>query len=151
MESHGINNIMMFIFEIHLIDPPKSVSVSISASGEIKEGDSVTLNCSSDSNPPALYFSWFKGETFLKSGDTYSITNIKSEASGNFYCSATNEHGSNVSAAVTVNVMCKFIFISGQIWLIIFLIIFLNVCHFTLLSFQILQRVSRCPSVRLLK
>ncbi len=122
----------------------------ISASGEIKEGDSVTLNCNSDSVPSAE-IRWYKGETFLKSGDTYSITNIKSEASGNFYCSATNEHGSNVSAAVTVNVMCKFIFIFGQIWLIISKMICLTVCHFTLLSFQILQRVSRCPSVRLLK
>ncbi|XP_016358130.1 B-cell receptor CD22-like [Sinocyclocheilus anshuiensis] len=84
---------------------PRNVVVTLNSSGEIVEGDSVTLSCSSDSNPPALNFSWFKGETFLKSGDTYSITNITSEASGNVYCFARNEHGSNGSAAVTVNVM----------------------------------------------
>ncbi|XP_048051811.1 B-cell receptor CD22-like isoform X2 [Megalobrama amblycephala] len=84
---------------------PRNTSVSISPSGEIVSGDSVTLNCSSDSNPPALNFSWFRGETFLGSGDTYSISNIKSEASGNYYCSARNEHGSQFSAALTVNVM----------------------------------------------
>ncbi|KAL1246703.1 hypothetical protein QQF64_034366 [Cirrhinus molitorella] len=83
--------------------PPKSISVSISPSGEIVEGDSVTLICSSDSNPPAE-ISWYKGETFLKSGDSYSFTNIKSEASGNYKCSASNKHGSQTSTAVTVNV-----------------------------------------------
>ncbi|XP_067261175.1 B-cell receptor CD22-like [Chanodichthys erythropterus] len=98
----------------HLISPPvhldveyspKSVSVSIiSPSGEIVSGDSVILNCSSDSNPPAE-ISWYKGKTFLQSGDTYSISNIKSEASGNYYCSTRNKHGSQSSAAVTVNVM----------------------------------------------
>ncbi|XP_048051840.1 B-cell receptor CD22-like isoform X3 [Megalobrama amblycephala] len=90
---------------LNVMYPLKSVSVSISPSGEIVSGDSVTLNCSSDSNPPALNFSWFKGGTILGSGDTYSISNIKSEASGNYYCSARNKHGSQSSAAVTVNVM----------------------------------------------
>ncbi|XP_073697885.1 B-cell receptor CD22-like [Garra rufa] len=84
--------------------PPQYVSVSISPSAEIEEGDSVTLSCNSIAIPPAE-ISWFKGETFLKYADTYSITNITSEASGNYYCSAKNKHGSQDSAAVTVNVM----------------------------------------------
>ncbi|XP_016375330.1 B-cell receptor CD22-like [Sinocyclocheilus rhinocerous] len=89
---------------ITVVYPPQSTSVSISPSGEIVERDSVTLSCSSDSNPPAE-ISWFKEDTFLKYGDTYSITDIKSEDSGNYYCSARNKHGSQASAAVTVNVM----------------------------------------------
>ncbi|XP_016375331.1 B-cell receptor CD22-like [Sinocyclocheilus rhinocerous] len=89
---------------ITVVYPPQNVSVSRNGSGEIVEGDSVALSCSSDSNPPAE-ISWFKGETLLGSGDTYSITDIKSEASGNYYCSARNKHGSQASAAVTVNVM----------------------------------------------
>ncbi|XP_051750786.1 sialoadhesin isoform X5 [Ctenopharyngodon idella] len=80
---------------------PKNVSVSISPSGEIVEGDSVTLNCNSDAKPPAE-ISWYKRKTFLQSGDTYNITNIKSEASGNYYCSARNKYGSQTSAAVNV-------------------------------------------------
>ncbi|KAF4118156.1 hypothetical protein G5714_000207 [Onychostoma macrolepis] len=85
--------------------PPKSVSVSISPSGEIVEGDSVTLICSSDSNPPALNFSWFKGRTFVGSGKNYRISNISSDHSGEYKCKSRNEHGEKYSAAVTLNVM----------------------------------------------
>ncbi|XP_042573222.1 carcinoembryonic antigen-related cell adhesion molecule 5-like [Cyprinus carpio] len=61
--------------------PPKSVSVSVNGSGVIVEGDSVTLSCSSDSNPPAE-ISWFKEKRFLGSGRIYSISNISSDHSG---------------------------------------------------------------------
>ncbi|KAG1955872.1 hypothetical protein F2P79_007851 [Pimephales promelas] len=92
-------------FYLNVEYPPQSVSVSISPSGVIVEGDSVTLKCISDSNPPALNFSWFKEGKLLQSGDTFSLINIKSEASGNYHCSARNIHGSLTSAVVTVNVM----------------------------------------------
>ncbi|XP_077057471.1 B-cell receptor CD22-like [Siphateles boraxobius] len=90
---------------LNVMYSPRNVSVSISPSGVIVEGDSVTLNCISDSNPPALNFSWFKGGRILQSGETYSITNIKSESSGDYHCSARNKHGSQASAAVNVNIM----------------------------------------------
>ncbi|CAM4462519.1 unnamed protein product [Leuciscus chuanchicus] len=89
---------------LNVMYSPRSVSVSISPSGVIVEGDSVTLNCISDSNPPAE-ISWIKGGTILQSGETYSITNIKSESSGDYRCSARNNHGSQTSAAVNVNIM----------------------------------------------
>ncbi|XDV16220.1 hypothetical protein PO909_016032, partial [Leuciscus waleckii] len=96
---------MSIEFILSFSDPPRSVSVSISPSGVIMEGDSVTLNCISDSNPPAE-INWFKGKmNILQSGETYSITNIKSESSGDYHCSARNNHGSQTSAAVNVNIM----------------------------------------------
>ncbi|XP_067260244.1 B-cell receptor CD22-like [Chanodichthys erythropterus] len=86
--------------------PPKSVSVSISPSGEIVSGDSVTLNCSSDSNPPALNFSWFKeNETSaVGSGQSFSISSFSSSFSGRFYCEAQNKYGSQRSASVSLTV-----------------------------------------------
>ncbi|XP_073762928.1 B-cell receptor CD22-like isoform X3 [Danio rerio] len=84
--------------------PPRNISVSMNRSAVIKEGDSVTLNCSSDSNPPALNFSWFKGETFVGSGRIFNISKISSDDSGEYKCRATNEHGEKYSDPVTLDV-----------------------------------------------
>ncbi|XP_067298549.1 B-cell receptor CD22-like [Pseudorasbora parva] len=93
--------------DVHLnvMYSPRSVSVSISPSGVIVEGDSVTLSCSSDSNPPALNFSWFKGGTIVGSGRIYSISKIRSDDSGEYKCKSINEHGEKYSDTVTLNVM----------------------------------------------
>uniref|UniRef100_A0A8C1PE89 B-cell receptor CD22 n=1 Tax=Cyprinus carpio TaxID=7962 RepID=A0A8C1PE89_CYPCA len=90
--------------QLNVTYPPKSVSVSISPSGEIVEGDSVTLSCSSDSNPPAE-ISWFKGGTFVGSGRIYSISNISSNHSEEYKCKSRNKHGEKSSDAVTLNIM----------------------------------------------
>ncbi|XP_051994059.1 B-cell receptor CD22-like [Xyrauchen texanus] len=86
--------------------PPEKVSVSMSGSGEIVLGDSVTLTCSSDSNPPAHIYTWFKvnESSSVGSGQNYSISNFNSSHSGRFYCEAQNEHGSQRSAALSVSV-----------------------------------------------
>ncbi|XP_048051347.1 B-cell receptor CD22-like [Megalobrama amblycephala] len=87
--------------------PSRKVSVSICQSGQIWEGDSVTLICSSDSNPPALNFSWFKGGTFVGSGRIYSISKISSDDSGEYKCKSRNKHGEKYSDNVTLNVMSE--------------------------------------------
>ncbi|XP_073698592.1 B-cell receptor CD22-like [Garra rufa] len=84
--------------------PPVNPVISISPSGEIVEGDSVTLICSSDSNPPPE-ISWFKGGTSVGSGRIYSISNISSDHSGEYKCKSINKHGEKDSDAVTLNVM----------------------------------------------
>ncbi|XP_037399226.1 sialoadhesin-like [Pygocentrus nattereri] len=87
---------------------PKNVSVSITPSGEIVEGSSVTLTCNSDGNPPVKIYTWFKGSTSVGEGKTYSIPNIRSEDSGEYTCQSRNDHGQRRSTAVYLNVLCMF-------------------------------------------
>uniref|UniRef100_A0A3B4DQR9 Ig-like domain-containing protein n=1 Tax=Pygocentrus nattereri TaxID=42514 RepID=A0A3B4DQR9_PYGNA len=85
--------------------PPKNVSVSISPSGEIVEGSSVTLTCSSDGNPPVKNYTWFKegGTSPVGSGQNYIIINITADHTGLYYCEAQNDHGALRSAGVPVS------------------------------------------------
>uniref|UniRef100_A0A096LUY2 Ig-like domain-containing protein n=1 Tax=Poecilia formosa TaxID=48698 RepID=A0A096LUY2_POEFO len=77
---------------------PKLPRISVSAS-EIMEGISLTLSCSSDSNPAANY-TWFKEneKTPQSSGQNLTITNIGRQHSGLYFCEAHNSRGSHKSA-----------------------------------------------------
>uniref|UniRef100_A0AAR2KJU5 Ig-like domain-containing protein n=1 Tax=Pygocentrus nattereri TaxID=42514 RepID=A0AAR2KJU5_PYGNA len=113
--------------QINVLYPPKSVSVSISPSGEIVEGSSVTLTCSSDGNPPVKMYTWFKGSTPVGEGKTYSIPNIRSEHSGEYTCQSWNDHGQRRSTAIHLNVLYSassltlkpFLFFCSLIYLVI--------------------------------
>ncbi|XP_031677511.1 B-cell receptor CD22-like [Oncorhynchus kisutch] len=85
---------------------PKTTSVSVSPSGEIVEGSSVTLTCSSDANPPVDKYTWYKknGASLKGSENTFLITNINSEDSGEYYCEAENEYGGLNSSTISVDV-----------------------------------------------
>ncbi|XP_051561509.1 B-cell receptor CD22-like [Myxocyprinus asiaticus] len=100
---HGHNLTSPHVY-LNVRYPPEDPVISISPSGEIIEGDSVTLTCSSDSNPPAD-ISWFKEKTFLTHGQIYSITSIRSDHSGEYKCKSRNEAGEKYSDTVTLNVM----------------------------------------------
>ncbi|XP_071032006.1 sialoadhesin-like [Oncorhynchus clarkii lewisi] len=86
---------------------PKVTSVSVSPSGDIVEGSSVTLTCSSDANPPVDKYTWYKKNVTSPkaSGQSYSITNISSEDRGDYYCEARNIKGTETSIPVHINVM----------------------------------------------
>ncbi len=64
----------------------------------------MTLNCNSDSNPPALNFSWFKENqsSAVGSGQSFIISSFNSSHSGRYYCEAQNQYGSQRSASVSV-------------------------------------------------
>ncbi|KAK0146425.1 B-cell receptor CD22 [Merluccius polli] len=84
---------------------PKNTSVISSPSGEIEEGRSVTLSCSSDANPAANY-TWFKEHEDLvgESGQNYTIIHITSQLGGNYYCQAHNAVGRHNSTFLFIHV-----------------------------------------------
>ncbi|KAM9454107.1 B-cell receptor CD22-like [Clarias gariepinus] len=90
---------------LNVLYPPKNVSVSISPSGEIVEGSSVTLTCSNDANPPVENYTWFKEKTSVGEEETYTISNISSEDSGEYKCKGSNEVGHLISSSVILNVL----------------------------------------------
>ncbi|XP_078126521.1 B-cell receptor CD22-like [Sander vitreus] len=81
-------------FSVNVKYGPKLPSVSVSPSAEIVEGSSVTLTCSSDANPAANY-TWYKEneDSPKASGQIFTITDIRAEHSGNYYCEAQNRRG----------------------------------------------------------
>ncbi|KAK2809339.1 hypothetical protein Q5P01_000560 [Channa striata] len=83
--------------------PPKVPSVSVSPSAEIVEGSSVTLTCSSDSNPAANY-TWYKeNKTLIHEGEKMYFTSIRPENRGVYYCKSQNQYG-HVFSSVSVDV-----------------------------------------------
>ncbi|XP_049326836.1 B-cell receptor CD22-like [Astyanax mexicanus] len=88
---------------------PRNTRAELVSSGEIVEGDSVTLSCSSDADPPVLSYSWFNqrkpAETPLSTEQNYSITSISSQNSGLYYCTAHNQLGHHSSTPIHLNVL----------------------------------------------
>ncbi|XP_056613236.1 B-cell receptor CD22-like isoform X4 [Triplophysa dalaica] len=87
---------------INVLYPPYNVNVR---SSPVKENESVELNCSSDSNPPAHNFQWF-GSTGsqLANGSSYSL-NYVTRYTEAISCSATNTEGKNSSGPQRINVL----------------------------------------------
>ncbi|KAG7315470.1 hypothetical protein KOW79_021558 [Hemibagrus wyckioides] len=87
---------------------PKNTRAVVLPSGDTVEGDSVTLSCSSDANPPVLTYSWFKqsaaADTLLTTGQNYSISNISSQDSGLYYCTAHHQLGNHTSTPTHLDV-----------------------------------------------
>ncbi|XP_045887381.1 B-cell receptor CD22-like [Micropterus dolomieu] len=73
---------------------PKLPSVSVSPSAKVVKGSSVTLTCSSDANPAANY-TWYKEneDSPKASGQNFTITVVRPEHSGKYYCEAQNKRG----------------------------------------------------------
>ncbi|KAG9264950.1 B-cell receptor CD22-like [Astyanax mexicanus] len=71
----------------------------------VKEGDTVTLSCSSKAHPNAS-FTWYKYNLSIQSGSSeYKKYNINPADSGNYSCKATNDLGTDVSLPVRINVL----------------------------------------------
>ncbi|KAJ8332954.1 hypothetical protein SKAU_G00418500 [Synaphobranchus kaupii] len=93
---------------IRVLYSPKNTSVSISPSGSVLEGSSVTLTCSSNANPPVQHYTWYKvnGREMNTVGTGQNLTFTVTESSGSeqYYCEAQNQHGKENSTTVQLEV-----------------------------------------------
>uniref|UniRef100_A0A8C4ZZY6 B-cell receptor CD22 n=1 Tax=Gadus morhua TaxID=8049 RepID=A0A8C4ZZY6_GADMO len=87
---------------------PKNTSVIPSPPGEIMEGGSVTLSCSSDANPAADY-TWFKDNQPLpwEPRRPYTLDPVSSKDRGTYRCHAENQYGYLGSNSVFIDVQCE--------------------------------------------
>ncbi|KAL2086199.1 hypothetical protein ACEWY4_017258 [Coilia grayii] len=92
--------------KLDVMFPPKNTTVAILPANGITKGDSVTLTCSCNANPPVEKYTWFKvnKSTPVGSGQQYTISNITSEDGGQYYCEARNKYGAETSFAVFITV-----------------------------------------------
>ncbi|XP_040003017.1 B-cell receptor CD22-like isoform X2 [Xiphias gladius] len=131
---------------------PRLVSVSASPSGDIVEGSSVNLTCSSDANPAANY-TWYKGggDSPQASGQTFAITGIRAELGGNYYCEARNRRGRR-NNTLHLNVVADFpeawkSAVIGTITVVVLAIILLSA--FLLIKEKITSKQSSEPVQRI--
>ncbi|XP_053347926.1 B-cell receptor CD22-like [Clarias gariepinus] len=88
-------------------DSPKNTRAVVLSFGDTVAGKSVTLICGSDANPPVLNYTWFRAaaDTLLTTGQNYSISNISSQHSGLYYCTAHNQLGQQNSTPTLLDVL----------------------------------------------
>uniref|UniRef100_A0A665UUM7 Ig-like domain-containing protein n=1 Tax=Echeneis naucrates TaxID=173247 RepID=A0A665UUM7_ECHNA len=77
----------------------------------VKEQFSITLECSSQANPPVTQVTWMKTadvkNEFPKISKSLTIRFASPSDSGQYSCEATNEIGTRRSQPVQVNVICE--------------------------------------------
>ncbi|XP_076140916.1 B-cell receptor CD22-like [Alosa pseudoharengus] len=100
---YGASDSTAFHLDVHYA--PRKLSASLNHSGEIAEGSSVTLTCSSDANPPVENYTWYRRTTAetVRVGTGERITfNLTSDRAGLYHCEAHNSVGSLNSTGVEV-------------------------------------------------
>ncbi|RVE76542.1 hypothetical protein OJAV_G00010810 [Oryzias javanicus] len=103
--KHGQSSSIPLFLDVQY--PPRIPSVSVSVFGQILEGSSVTLTCSSDANPAASY-TWFKENQPLLLEDPHlTFRSVHRSDSGKYHCVAENELGKTASEYIFINVECS--------------------------------------------
>ncbi|XP_068069881.1 myelin-associated glycoprotein isoform X1 [Danio rerio] len=89
--------------QINVLYPPYNVKVVTGP--PVKENESVTLTCSSDSNPPATSYEWFSlNKTLLAKGSSYQLVKVSRHTEA-ISCTAVNTEGRNSSDPHHINVL----------------------------------------------
>uniref|UniRef100_A0A7M4EXP9 Activated leukocyte cell adhesion molecule n=1 Tax=Crocodylus porosus TaxID=8502 RepID=A0A7M4EXP9_CROPO len=103
------------VFDVHY--PTEKVTIQVlSQSSTIKEGDNITLKCSGNGNPPPQEFLFYiPGETEgIRSSDTYIMTDVRRNATGEYKCSLTDKDLMG-STTITVHYLDLQLIPSGEV------------------------------------
>ncbi|XP_073457962.1 myelin-associated glycoprotein-like [Aquarana catesbeiana] len=99
-------------YTINVLYSPKNTTVTIINAGEIREGENVSVRCSSRSNPEVSQYIWNgltnDGTLISLTGNqtTILISNITSNMRS-VYCTAQNKIGIQISPAAELNITYK--------------------------------------------
>ncbi|KAL2085488.1 hypothetical protein ACEWY4_018808 [Coilia grayii] len=96
---------------LSILFSPGVVEASVSPSGAVAEGSSVTLTCnSSEANPPVHNYTWFRDTQTSPVGSGPNITfNVSSSHAGLYYCRAEHPQGGKESGRVRVKLDTGFL------------------------------------------
>ncbi|XP_069724653.1 CD166 antigen isoform X3 [Phaenicophaeus curvirostris] len=103
------------VFNVHY--PTEKVTIQVlPQSSAIKEGDNITLKCSGNGNPPPQEFLFYiPGEAEgIRSSDTYTMTDVRRNATGEYKCSLTDKSMMD-STTITVHYLDLQLTPSGEV------------------------------------
>ncbi|XP_078102093.1 CD166 antigen homolog A-like isoform X2 [Sander vitreus] len=83
----------------------ENIILQVIAQDPLKEGDNVTLKCVADGNPAPTAFNFHLKEELVKveNADTYTITNVSRNTTGEYKCSLVDDPTMEASKDITVN------------------------------------------------
>ncbi|XP_058270477.1 activated leukocyte cell adhesion molecule b isoform X1 [Hemibagrus wyckioides] len=84
--------------------PSETVDLQVVSALPIKEGDSVTLKCVADGNPPPTSYNFYiKGKKVtIENSDSYTFPNVTRADSGEYKCSLVDDEAKADSASFSV-------------------------------------------------
>ncbi|XP_035764042.1 myelin-associated glycoprotein-like isoform X2 [Neolamprologus brichardi] len=101
--SHGSQN--SSITQIDVQFSPRETTVIVDPTGPVLEGSSVSLICTSRSNPPVTNYTWYRDNEIDKDlGPVLVIDGADTSHSGDYHCTAKNDLGEETSAAIQLDI-----------------------------------------------
>ncbi|KAL3057496.1 hypothetical protein OYC64_007881 [Pagothenia borchgrevinki] len=82
----------------------ENLVLQVTGQDSLVEGDSMTLKCVADGNPAPTAFNFhLKGEIVKVDADSYTITDVSRNTTGEYKCSLVDDPTMEASMAITVN------------------------------------------------
>ncbi|XP_051948396.1 sialoadhesin isoform X2 [Xyrauchen texanus] len=104
--SHVAKRLVETTTTLRVLYAPRNTIARLSPSGPVTEGIVLTLSCHSEANPAVQRYEWYKdvgpGNLMLKDQGQNLTVKASGNAQGLYVCKAYNNHGTDQSMAVAV-------------------------------------------------